>query len=229
MFAMMASLLFSPVAAFQPGPNPPLYPKRALIPDSPSKLHYTYVDLPEAVETPEFDAKVRTILSPPTKTNPTEKKKNGLDNLKTINSKAELKAAVLEDEDRLTVVRFHAPYCQACKKMEPMMHSFARKNPDIQFIDVPYTKDKSNRQLVHSLGIPSFPYCHVYHPASLGLVEEHSVNSKYWKDFSKIIESYQDGGCDLSPNPDGEGGLYSSPYKSLLEEKVKAVPVTSRN
>lgn len=229
LFVFMSSLLFATTtttSAFQTVDPTPSHLKRASIPTRTSKLHYTYADIPEAATTPAFNSKVRNILQDTVKPKTTKKNK-GLSNLRTVNSKDELRSAVLEDEDRLTVVRFHAPYCQACKRMEPLMHKFAKRNPDIQFIDVPYTKDKSNRQLVHSLGVPTFPYMHVYHPASLGLLEEHSVNQKYWKDFSSIIESYQDGGCDVSPYPD-EDGLYSTPYKSLNEPvEVTAVP-TSR-
>ena len=233
LFAFMSSLLFATTTttttnAFQSVDPTPSHLKRASIPTRTSKLHYTYADIPEAATTPAFDSKVRNILQDTVKTKTKKQNENkGLSNLKTVNSKNELRSAVLEDENRLTVVRFHAPYCQSCKRMEPLMHQFAKRNPDIQFIDVPYTKDKSNRQLVHSLGVPSFPYCHVYHPASLGLLEEHSVNQKYWKDFSSIIESYQDGGCDLSPHPD-EDGVFSTPYKSLSETVEVAGVVTSR-
>ncbi|CAB9517410.1 Thioredoxin [Seminavis robusta] len=194
-------------------------PMKNLKPRIGSKLRYssTTEDVPQAATTPEFESKVRNILKPPSSQS-TEEKIQGLPNMRTASRKDELRQAVLENEDRLTVVRFHAPYCAQCKRIEPMLRSFARRNPDIQFIDVAYTQDRATRQLVHSLGVPSFPYCHVYHPASLGLVEEHSMNGKFFQDLTKVIESYQDGGCDLPPNPNDDG-VYGSPYKSLIAEK----------
>lgn len=208
-FLFASSLLVASTNAFQlqmvstpPSKNPRVA----------SKLRYSATeDVPQLASTHEFDSKVRNLLKPKQTT-------KGLPYTKTVNTKDELRNAVLEDEERLTVVRFHAPYCQSCKRMEPLLQGFAKRNQDIQVIDVPYTKDRSNRQLIHSLGVPSFPYFHLYHPASLGLVEEHSFNSKYFKDVVKMIESYQDGGCDLPPNPDDDG-MYSSPYKSLEEHQ----------
>ena len=159
-----------------------------------SKLRYSSGTEDVPIASPELDNKVKDLLKP--KQTTTKETTKGLPNLREVNSREELKAAVLEDEHKLTVVRYYAPYCKSCKAMESHFYAFARRNPSINFIEVPYTKDRSNRLWVSSLGIPSFPYAHVYHPASLGLVEEHSINSKYWKDFTKVIESYEDGGCD---------------------------------
>lgn len=175
-----------------------------------SKLQYsTTEDVPQVATTPEFDSKVRNLLKPKELKEP----KKELDNIKEVNSREALKAAVLEDSDRLTVVRFYAPYCQSCKRTEPQWRQFAKRNPSVQCIQVAYTKERSNRQLVHSLGVPSFPYMHVYNPNAGGLMEEGSLNVKFAKDMFKKVESYVDGGCDL-PEMDDEG-LYSTPYKSL--------------
>jgi len=231
-FLFVTSLLFATgTTAFQMPKVPPGQSTRAPTPNSPSQLKYTYTNevVPEAVKTQEFQDRVKNLIkqkqpaAATTTTKPAEKKTtkpSGLPNMMSVNSKEDLKKAVLEDENRLTVVRFHAPYCQSCKRMEPMLHNFARRNPDIQFIDVAYTKEESNREVIHSLGVPSFPYCHVYHPASAGLLEEHSVNQKYFKDVASRIESYLDGGCDLPPTPN-EDGIYASPYKSLMTEETR--------
>ena len=211
-FLFASSLLLASTSAWQMAVSRP--PSTAASRRLASKLRYsTTEDVPQAASTREFDNTVRNLIKYKASLATTTKEK-GLANLKSVSNKDDLKAAVLEDEDRLTVVRFHAPYCQSCKKMEPLLHRFARRNPEIQFIDVAYTKDRSNRNLINSLGVPSFPYFHLYHPASLGLVEEHSINSKYFKDVANLIESYQDGGCDLPPHPDNDG-IYGSPYKTL--------------
>lgn len=216
-----SSLFMASTSALQMVSNPPGARANNRIA---SKLRYSTVpDVPQAATTPAFDNKVRNLLQSQKTTTANQKKDRHLPNIKTVSSKDELKAAVLEVEDRLTVVRFHAPYCKSCKRVEPLMHSFARRNPDIQFIDVAYTKDRSNRNLVHSLGVPSFPYFHLYHPASLGLLEEHSMNAKHFKDIVKVIESYQDEGCDLPPHPNGDG-IYASPYKTLNIEETKLRP-----
>jgi thiol-disulfide isomerase/thioredoxin len=188
-----------------------------------SPLFYTVTeDVPDAVQTVEFEKNIRELYKShkQLEKETLRKEKTTPPNMRSIDTFDDLRKAVAEEADgKMTVVRFHAPYCQSCKQMQPLLYNFARRNPDINFIEVAYTQDQSNREIVDRLGVPSFPYCHVYHPTA-GFVEESSVNKKYFKDVVKIIESYQDGGCDLPPDADDDTGLFDSPYKSVEETRI---------
>lgn len=105
------------------------------------------------------------------------------------------KTVVVDEDERMVVVRFHAPWCRACKAVAPLYERLAREYaPSIKFVEVPLTKQ--NAFLHNGLGIPKLPFGHIYEP-TVGLVEEMSINKKTFSDFRRTLETYIDGSCDL--------------------------------
>lgn len=105
------------------------------------------------------------------------------------------KMVVADERDTMVVVRFFAPWCRACKAVEPLYKQLAKEySPSVKFVQVPLTKH--NAFLHEGLGVPKLPHGHIYHP-SVGLVEEMSLNKKVFTDFRNTLETYIDGSCDL--------------------------------
>jgi len=105
------------------------------------------------------------------------------------------KTVVVDEQETMVVVRFFAPWCRACKAVEPLYEKLAREYaPSVKFVQVPLTKQ--NAFLHNGLGVPSLPYGHVYDP-SVGLVEEMSMNKRTFHEFRHTLETYIDGSCDL--------------------------------
>jgi thiol-disulfide isomerase/thioredoxin len=125
----------------------------------------------------------------------------------------EYKRVVADERHRLTVVRFYAPWCRACKAMEPAFAKLSRQFPAVQFVQVPVTPETA--ALHQGLGIPRVPYGHVVHPVA-GIVEELSLNRKYVTDFTYILQSYVQASCPL-PEADGDDeSLWAqSPYQRV--------------
>jgi len=121
--------------------------------------------------------------------------------------------------DRLTIVRFAADFCLACKATEPLFERFLRDSPHIDIVRVKVTKE--NRQDIHDLGVPSLPYGYVMHPDASAddngerRVEELSLNKRHFADFVKVVQSYDDAECALPVQVDEETSVYESPFKRI--------------
>ena len=99
----------------------------------------------------------------------------------------EYKTEVADVDDQIVVVRFYSPFCKTCKAAEKYFHKLCRDNPDIKFVELPTTRH--NKYLHEGLGVPSFPYGHIYHPDA-GLVEELKINKKVFGDFERVLQYY---------------------------------------
>lgn len=118
----------------------------------------------------------------------------------------EYKTVVVDETECITVVRFYAPWCRACKAVQAQYRRLAlqyantnnhnnNNRSNIQFVEVPVTKD--NAVLHQGLGVPSLPYGHIYHPR-VGLVEELKINKACFPTFESIIETYVQGYCNVT-------------------------------
>jgi thiol-disulfide isomerase/thioredoxin len=142
-----------------------------------------------------------------------------LPNMFSVNNYQEFKEAV-QDTSKVTVVRFHAPYCRACKAMAPHFERFAKNHPEINFVQVSYVKsDPEISSLVRRLRVRSVPYGQVYLP-EVGLVEEFSFSKKYFSDVTKVIESCVAGLCQLPSDVNEYTKVFSSPYVSLAGQQA---------
>jgi thiol-disulfide isomerase/thioredoxin len=107
------------------------------------------------------------------------------------------KMVVVDEQDKMVVVRFFAPWCRACKAVAPLYEQLASQydnSEKVKFVQVPLTKQ--NGQLHQGLGIPSLPFAHIYHP-QVGLCEEMSMNKKKFPDFCDTLETYIYGSCNV--------------------------------
>lgn len=123
-------------------------------------------------------------------------------------STEEYRAQVSEEHDRLVVVRFHSPFCKACKAIKPRYNRFLSKYPSVKFVDVPVTSD--NAEIHESLGIESLPHGVIYHPGQ-GLVESSKMNTNVIRYFEKMIKSYVQESCPL-PDFNEDTQRFDSPY-----------------
>lgn len=110
---------------------------------------------------------------------------NPIKNIIEIETLDKFRECMDENKDvKLIVVRFYATWCKTCKKTQPFFFRFARRNPDITFINIPYTQD--NWTLHEALNVSSVPFGHIYH--STKLVEEMNLND--WSIFERTIVGY---------------------------------------
>lgn len=121
-----------------------------------------------------------------------KKPKNPIIRVETLE---DYKQQVVDEKERLVAVKFFSPTCRACKAMAPQYKKLALKYPDVKFVEVPLTQN--NAMLHQGLGVPSFPFGHLYHP-EVGLVEEGSINRKRIGGFELKLSEYLAGECQLT-------------------------------
>lgn len=132
-----------------------------------------------------------------------------LPNMYTVQTVQDYNKILGDADGKLTVVRFTASFCLACKAVSPLFNRLARESPNVTFVNVVVTKE--NRQDIHDLGVPSLPYGFVFHPDAEGMVERVSINKRFFNDFQTIVQSYDDRECQLGELNE-ETGIYESPY-----------------
>ena len=127
--------------------------------------------------------------------------KRGKNAVQEVTSMEGYKTVVADEEEKLVVVRFYAPWCRACKAIASHYRQLPKMYPDVKFVEVPLTKDTG--MLHQGLGVPSLPFGHIYHP-DVGLVEERRISRKHFQEFrDQILQSYVDGYCPVQYNEDG--------------------------
>lgn len=133
--------------------------------------------------------------------------------LQEVDTIEDYKRVVVDESSKLTVVRFYAPFCKACRAATPAFDSLMRQYQDdsesIQFVEVPITKE--NAELHQALGVKSIPFGHIYHP-SAGLVEELRMVRPQMQKFKNILQTYTDGQVDLPESVNPETGIFEAPY-----------------
>jgi len=127
-------------------------------------------------------------------------------NVHLIENVNDYKKIVADEETKLVVVRFFAPWCRACKAVAPIFHRMAKQSPGTVFVDFLITEENSK-----GLGVECVPFCHIYHPTA-GLVEELRFIKPKTRNAIKIFQTYLQGECkDIEINL--RTGLYSSPFE----------------
>jgi len=60
----------------------------------------------------------------------------------TVDNIQDYKAEVVDEKERLVVVRFYASWCRSCKASEPLFKKLMNTHsPDLKFVQVPLTKE----------------------------------------------------------------------------------------
>ena len=169
---------------------------------------YAPTTQPPSSRTASFRDRMRGMLGNDTtasQNNPSEQRKRILpSNVYEVATLDSYKEVVGKESERVVAVRFFAPWCKACKAVEPYFYRIANQFPNVVFVDVPVTEKNTN--LHQGLGVPSLPYGHIYHPNG-GLVESTRMTKKYISGFARKIQSYVQGSCELQ-----QVGNTSDPY-----------------
>jgi len=127
-------------------------------------------------------------------------------NVKMVTTLDQFKNLLVEEKDRMVVVRWYATWCRACAAVKPKFYRLAnayRSRTDIVFVEVPVTEQ--NADLHQGLGVPTLPFSHIYYPGS-GLTEELKMVKPHFKRFEETVRWYASGSCDV---PDGDS---SNPF-----------------
>jgi thiol-disulfide isomerase/thioredoxin len=125
-------------------------------------------------------------------------------NVFVVETLQDYKQIVGEESSKMVAVRFYAPWCKACKAVQPLFYHMANKFPNVVFVDVPVTDQNTN--LHQGLGVQALPSGHIYHPSG-GLVEELRMTRKCIPSFARKLQSYVMERCDLE-----DVGDVKSPY-----------------
>lgn len=193
---------------------------------STSALHYTVAaDLPPQ-QRQSIQENMRQVVAPTQQQQQqsTQSTQQQLPNMMDIDNLADFKRYVLDEPDRLTLVRFHAPFCRACKAMAPQLDRFARLHPHVNVVQIAWNKQSvETTQLIRALGVNKVPHGQLYVPR-VGLVEEANLGKQYFGDVGRIVDTYQNGVCELPEDVNEYSDMYESPYTSL-KAKGKRVPV----
>jgi thiol-disulfide isomerase/thioredoxin len=206
---VLLSAFLATTSAFQVNVNP-----RYASPH-PSQLGYRpNADVPESAYKPPLHENVKHLAYPPQPTQLTPSE-NQIPNMFELSTRKQFKEHVKDQKEKMTIVRFHAPFCRACKAMQPAWERLARENPNINFINVEYNKQNvETRALISQLRINKVPFGQVYHP-SAGLVESANFNKKHFSNVVKHIEWYVQEQCGLPGDVDEFSGVFESPYAAL--------------
>jgi len=118
-----------------------------------------------------------------------------LDNFVVVDSFEDYKATVLDEKEKIVVVRFFAKWCKSCREIAPLFHNIRRKNPNLLFVEVPILPN--NVDLRTYLGLEYVPFCHIYHP-SAGLVEQLNMSKDLFPTFTARLKWYINGFCEIN-------------------------------
>jgi thiol-disulfide isomerase/thioredoxin len=167
-----------------------------------SLLRRSYSNNSDQPPSVSFDHEVKNLLQ---KT--ASQTSNSLPNVFQVTSKEECDDIVAGKVDRLTVFRFYATWCRACKRVSSRFDRMARDHPEVNFVNVALTD--ANKKFITDLGIPSIPYAGIKHP-EVGLIEKMKISANWFADFEKIVSDYNEGKCTL-PDTNSDG-TYRAPY-----------------
>uniref|UniRef100_A0A7R9Z997 Thioredoxin domain-containing protein n=1 Tax=Pseudictyota dubia TaxID=2749911 RepID=A0A7R9Z997_9STRA len=145
--------------------------------------------------------------------------------LHPVTSPAQYDSEVLgtAGKNTIVVVRFHAPYCKACKMIKFAYDRFAQKtvsstNPaniyTVKFVDVEILDQND----FPDLDVPATPYGMIYHPTLDGLglqvVERAPIARRQFSKFKKILNCYRKGMCEM---PDE---FFTNPHNMFEDENL---------
>jgi len=156
-----------------------------------------------------FDERMKQLVTKPAPQSASSQSSR-YPNMHTCETSQDFQRLVRDEGQHVTVVRLHASWCRACKRAAPLFERLAGQNPDIKFVQLPYTK--ANQEIVAELGVSELPSGQIYLPGG-ELVEVQKMNTKFFQDFAQLLHSYTEGQSALPPQPDAVSATYSSPCR----------------
>lgn len=133
-------------------------------------------------------------------------------NVQLVENLMDYKKVVVDEPEKLVVVRFFATWCRSCKASEnhflKLVSKFSR---DVKFVEVPLTKETA--YMLEGLDVKTVPFAHIYHPEA-GLVEEMRASKRYSSELQKKVLSYVVGSCDLDTDDESNLNQNDTPATS---------------
>ncbi|QDZ19439.1 thioredoxin [Chloropicon primus] len=118
------------------------------------------------------------------------------DNVVEIQSIRHLIDELERAEDKLVVVSFHATWCAACRKVQPLVQDEVKGREDVVLLKVRYD---TNKQICKTLGVRKLPYFHFYR-GSEGKLEDFSASAKTFHRIKEAIAQHGTPRCTLGEN-----------------------------
>ena len=111
-----------------------------------------------------------------------------------VESPEDFDEQVRSEGEKLVVVRFHSPYCPACKSISVSYDRLVKtSSPNIKFVDV--TVMDRNDLIPYGLDVPATPYGQIWHRGVL--VEASAIPRRQFSKFKKILKWYAKGECEI--------------------------------
>jgi thiol-disulfide isomerase/thioredoxin len=101
----------------------------------------------------------------------------------TITTQQEYDTILADQPNKLTVVRFYAPWCMSCHRSAPLWDRMVKTNPNISFVQLPVTEH--NKGLFPDLGVSRLPWGNIVNRGELE--EGLSMKPKLFRDFASTV------------------------------------------
>lgn len=102
--------------------------------------------------------------------------------------------ALAEAGDKLVIVEFYAPWCNACKALYPKICKIMRENADeVVFLKISF---EDNKDMCKNLGIKVLPYFQFFRGAE-GKVDQFSCTISKIQKFKDAVDEYSGAFCSL--------------------------------
>mmetsp|Transcript_20180 Transcript_20180/g.42807 ORF Transcript_20180/g.42807 Transcript_20180/m.42807 type:complete len:234 (-) Transcript_20180:422-1123(-) len=98
-----------------------------------------------------------------------------------------------EAGDKLAIVAFHATWCQACRRVQPMLQEYVSDRSDVVLLRVNYDHNKS---ICKALSVKKLPYFHFYR-GSQGKLADFSASKKTFHRLEDALAQHGTPRCSL--------------------------------
>lgn len=124
--------------------------------------------------------------------------KDNPSNMKEVTTPQELVNELADAGDKLVVVEYYAPWCNACKALFPKICKLMEQNKEkIVFLKVSFEDCK---EMCKTMGVKVLPFFHFYRGGE-GRVDAFSCTISKIQRFKDAIETHTSEFCSLQPPP----------------------------
>jgi len=216
-FTILAMIAAASVMSFTPSRNY-LHSIRGqkLVPRAEQNTRISYKNLSEEEHTndangasgnSELNTKSRSVIGEPTVRSIRERSVTREQSVRSIRNVEDFKTLALEEDEKLVIIRFHAPWCRVCKATDVAYERCAAKiqkayPSQVKFLSANFDgKEKMNelRDLLleeHHTDVRGVPMGMLFHP-SYGVVGNIRLTRKHLMALKLKLKIYFDGEDDL--------------------------------